>query len=246
MSSRRFDSIDLLRGMAIVWMTLYHFCFDLNQSGYLRENFYLDTFWTTQRTLIVSMFLFCAGLAQAVALQQGQSARQFARRLLQIGACALLVTAGSWIMFPKSFIYFGVLHGIALMLLMVRLTASWGQWLWGAGAAVIMLQFLAPYAHSHWPAAEFLNDRAFNWLGLVSRKPVTEDYVPLVPWLGVMWWGTAAGQWLLGNRRQWLSFAVAPAVAPLTWLGRWSLTWYMLHQLVLIGTLNAIAAIKAH
>ena len=35
------------------------------------------------------------------------------------------------------------------------------------------------------------------FVSLIGRKPVTEDYVPLVPWLGVMWWGMAAGQWAL-------------------------------------------------
>jgi uncharacterized membrane protein len=34
---------------------------------------------------------------------------------------------------------------------------------------------------------------ALNWLGLIGYKPITEDYVPLLPWLGVMWWGMAAG-----------------------------------------------------
>jgi peptidoglycan/LPS O-acetylase OafA/YrhL len=32
--------------------------------------------------------------------------------------------------------------------------------------------------------------------------------------------------------------------APLQWLGRWSLSWYMVHQPVLIGMLAAIAALK--
>jgi uncharacterized membrane protein len=79
---------------------------------------------------------------------------------------------------------------------------------------------------------------------LISRKPITEDYVPLLPWLGVMWWGMAAGQWLLVQRPQWLGHKVPAAAAPLAWLGRWSLSWYMLHQPVLIGALMALAAIK--
>ena len=76
----RFDTIDALRGVAIVWMTLFHFFFDLSFLGFARENFYRDPFWTWQRVAIVSLFLFCAGLGQAVAWQQGQSWPRFWRR----------------------------------------------------------------------------------------------------------------------------------------------------------------------
>jgi uncharacterized membrane protein len=237
--SARFDSIDALRGVAIVWMTAFHFCFDLNHFGWLRQNFYTDPFWTWQRTAIVSLFLFCAGLGQAVAVDQGQDWRRFWKRWGQVAACALLVTAGSVWMFPKSFIYFGVLHGIALMLIVVRLTAGWGAVLWLAGAIAIASAPLARWAHGEWPALDVLDGRAWNWLGLIGRKPVTEDYVPLLPWLGVMWWGMAAGQWLLARRPEWPGRRLPAASAPLSWLGRWSLSWYMVHQPVLIGALMA-------
>lgn len=244
-SSHRFDTIDAVRGLAVVWMTLFHFCFDLNHFGYLRQDFYNDPFWTGQRTVIVSLFLFCAGLGQAVAVQREQSAQRFWKRWAQVAACALLVTAGSYWMYPKSFIYFGVLHGIAVMLIVVRFTSGWGRWLWLAGGVTIAMKFIAAYAHSYWAGAGFLNDPAFNWLGLISRKPITEDYVPLLPWLGVMWWGMAAGQWVLQRRLHWVNRSSIPAAtAPLAWLGRWSLSWYMLHQPVLIGLLMAVAALK--
>src|SRR6478736_3341785 len=102
MPSRRFDSIDTLRGVAIVWMTVFHFCFDLNHFGWIRQNFYADPVWTGQRTAIVTLFLFCAGLSQAVALGQGQGWPRFWKRWVQIAGCALLVTAGSMLMFPRS------------------------------------------------------------------------------------------------------------------------------------------------
>ena len=244
MTAKRFDTIDVLRGVAIVWMTLFLLCFDLNQFGYLKQNFYLDPFWTWQRAAIVSLFLFCAGLGQAVAVQWGQSSQRFWKRWLQIAACALLVTAGSYWMYPKSFIYFGVLHGIALMLIVVRLTAGWGRGLWLAGVLAIAIYLVAPHAHSAWPGISFLNDPALNWLGFISRKPITEDYVPLLPWLGVMWWGVAAGQWLLQRRIHWVGGALPAGAAPLAWLGRWSLSWYMLHQPVMTGLLMAVAALK--
>jgi uncharacterized membrane protein len=244
MPGQRYDSIDTLRGVAIVWMTVFHFSFDLNHFGWLHQDFYRDAFWTGQRTAIVSLFLFCAGLGQAVAVVQSQSWMRFWKRWAQVTGCALLVTAGSYFMFPKSFIYFGVLHGIALMLIVVRGTAGWGRWLWIAGAIALAAKPVAELAHAQWPALEFLNDRTWNWLGLIDRKPITEDYVPLFPWLGVMWWGMAAGEWLLANHRERLARPMPRATAPLAWLGRWSLTWYMVHQPVLIGVLTAIQSLK--
>ena len=56
----RYGRLDALRGVAIVWMAVFHFCFDLNFFGWLdpRQNFYTDPFWTMQRKAIVSLFLF--------------------------------------------------------------------------------------------------------------------------------------------------------------------------------------------
>ena len=241
MTRSRFDSIDTLRGLAVVWMTVFHFCFDLNYFGYIRQDFYHDPLWTWQRTAIVSLFLFCAGLGQAVAVEQGQSWGRFWTRWAQVAACALLVSAGSYWMFPKSYIYFGVLHGIALMLILTRFSARWGQWLWLAGAIMFALKPLAELAHAQWPVLGFLDSQAWNWLGLVSRKPITEDYVPLTPWLGAMWWGMGCGQLLLRHRRAWLTSRMPRQSGPLAWLGRWSLSWYMLHQPVLMGALMLVA-----
>lgn len=233
MDRLRFDRLDVLRAVAIVWMAAYHFCYDLNHFGFIRQNFYTDPFWTTQRTAIVSLFLFCAGLGQAVAWQQGQGWLRFWRRWGQVAGCALLVSAGSYLMFPRSFIYFGVLHGIAVMLIVTRLSAGWGRWLWPLGLLAIVLP--------HFVQHPFFDTRWTNWVGLITRKPVTEDYVPLLPWLGVMWWGLAAGQWMLARRPGWLADDVPHALVPLAVLGRWSLSFYMLHQPIFIGALAAMA-----
>lgn len=230
----RFDRLDALRGAAVVWMVGFHFCFDLNHFRWLSQNFYDDPFWTVQRACIVSLFLFCAGMGQAVALAQRQPWHRFWRRWAQVAGCALLVTAGSWFIFPRSFITFGVLHGIAVMLIVVRLSARSGILLWALGLAAIV----APW----WLHDPFFDSRATNWVGLVTRRPVTEDYVPLLPWLGVMWWGMAAGQWVLARRRSWLTGELPRGASPLAWLGRWSLTVYMVHQPVFFGILTLVAA----
>ena len=243
-SVARLDLVDALRGFAMVWMTVFHFCFDLNNFGYIQQNFYTDPVWTWQRTCILSLFLFTAGFSQAVAVSQGQSWPRFWRRWSQIAVCALLVTAGSYWMFPKTFIYFGVLHGMLLMLVVVRFTASWGHWLWLMGAMMVAAGWFAGQLTLPADVANLLNSKSLNWIGWVTRKPHTEDFVPLIPWLGVMWWGAASGAWAMRSNAQWLRSP--PPAAPAVWrglttLGRWSLSYYMLHQPILIGGLMAWA-----
>lgn len=236
----RFDRLDALRGLAIVWMVAFHFAFDLNHFGWLQppQRFNVDPLWTTQRTLIVSLFLLCAGAGQAIALQAGMGWPRFWRRWGQVAGCALLVSAGSALMFPRSWISFGVLHGIALMLIAARVLWPLGGWLWPLGALLVALP--------RWLQHPLFDSRWTNWVGLVTHKPVTEDYVPLLPWLGVLLWGLAAGRWLLQQRRGWLAGPLPGSAAGrgLALLGRWPLTVYMLHQPLLIGVLTALQALR--
>lgn len=233
----RLDAIDTLRGVALVWMAVYHFCFDLNNFGFARLDFYRDPFWTLQRTAILGLFLFCAGVGQAVALHQAQPWSRFWLRWIQIAACAVLVSAGSWWMFPDSFIYFGVLHGMAVMLVIARLTAGWGPWLLVPALLALVVPYGAAGLLAQSPWEQVFNAPTLNWLGLITRKPVTKDYVPLLPWIGVLWCGTLVGaRWM----REAGSYPAWQAVGPwstLAWLGRRSLWVYMLHQPVLIGAL---------
>jgi len=235
--------LDALRGLAMVWMTAFHLSFDLSHFGWWPQDFYNDPRWTIQRNCIVGLFLLCAGAGQALALQQGQGLRAFARRWLQIAGCALLVSLGSWWMFPSSFIYFGVLHGMAVMLLILRLSATrWrgGDALWWlAGALVLALSWAAPALVQSDPRLTVFNERWLNWIGLISHKPITEDHVPLLPWLGLMLWGYAATRWLLRHRPNWLTGPLPRGGRALAALGTWSLSYYMLHQPVMIGLLSA-------
>lgn len=240
----RYEAVDALRAAAMVWMAAFHFCFDLAHFGVWPQDFRNDPVWTTQRTLILSLFLFCAGLGQAIALHQGQTFQRFTRRWLQIAGCALLVSLGSFFMFPRSFIYFGVLHGMAVMLLIARFTAGWGAWLWLCGLVALALPAAAHHlltgAWSH--LAPVFDARSLNWLGLVARKPFTEDYVPIFPWLGVLWWGLATGQWALRKGGGgWLQAPLPKVFSPLAVLGRWSLSFYMVHQPVLIPIAMGLA-----
>ena len=243
--SQRFDRLDLWRGLAIVWMACFHFSFDLNQYRFIApQNFYGDPFWTHQRLCIVSMFLLGAGAGQAVAADAALAWGRFWRRWIRIAACAALVSAGSYLMFPRGWISFGVLHGMAVMLILLRLlgTALPPARLARAPLALASVALLAAVAWMlpHWVQDPFFDSRLTNWVGLITHLPATEDYVPVLPWLGMMLAGYLVASLLLVHARAAFTGAVPSFLRPLAVLGRWSLSFYMIHQLVLIGALELI------
>ena len=230
----RFGGLDTLRGVAIAWMVSFHFCFDLNWFGYAHFDFYGSPWWLDQRIAIVSLFLLCAGLSQSWGDARERAPGAFWKRWAQIFGCGLLVVGGSYLAFPDSFIYFGILQGVAAMLLLHRaLGRRLGAWM----LLLVPLLLLAP---SLWGSAAF-DGRWLNWTGLIAHKPITEDYVPLLPWYGVFALGAGVGALL--RRDDFRLLARLPTLPPLAWLGRRPLTIYMVHQPLLIGALWLVSKV---
>ena len=231
----RYDRLDALRGFAIVWMAAFHFAFDLNHFGLLspRQNFYADPLWTTQRTLHREPVP--AGRRRGPG--RGRGARAVVAEVLEaLGPGGGVRRAGV----PRLVVHVPAQLDQLRRAARHRAHAARAAGHRAARARVVRLLGLVAIALPHLVQHPFFDTRLTNWVGLVTRKPVTEDYVPLLPWLGVMGLGYAA-------TREAAACAAAlarpahcrGALRPLALLGRWPLTFYMLHQPVLIGLVMA-------
>jgi uncharacterized membrane protein len=224
----RIPGLDALRGLAIVAMAAYHFCFDLRWFGYAQWDFEHDPRWIAARSLILGSFLLLAGVSLVLASRRADASRAFVRQVARIAAAALVVTIASYFAFPRSFIWFGVLHAIAVSLLLARPLVAHPRAALALGAAVVA-------AGVAWSSPAF-DAPPLRWIGFMTHKPVTEDYVPLFPWAGVLLLGIPLGHALLQRGPGVLApFGRLPA--GLAWLGRHSLLVYLVHQPVLVGLL---------
>lgn len=221
----RIAGLDAARGLAIVAMIGYHFCFDLRYFGLTRWDFEHGAGWLAARATILSSFLLIAGVSAVLANRQPAPIAHWLRHVAIIAGAALLVSAGSYVLFPGSFIWFGVLHAIALSLLLAKPLLTRPRLAAIAGVAAIA----AGVAYAN-PA---FDNRLIGFAGFMTQKPITEDYVPLFPWMGVLLLGIAAGHWLVGTRFAALH-PLARLPRALAFLGRHSLLVYLVHQPVLL------------
>lgn len=230
--SRRIAAIDVARGLALIAMAIYHFGWDLEFFGYAPPGMTAVGGWKIFARSIAGSFLFLVGVSLVLAHGSHIRWRMFARRLLAIVAAAAAITIATRFATPDRYIFFGILHCIALSsvlgLAFVRVPALISLAL---GAAVI---FLTPSL-----VAPFFDQPYLLWLGLSTQTVHSNDYVPLLPWFGPVLIGIAVGKFLTRNNllepiasiyrgSDWLSSVVA-------FTGRHSLAFYLLHQPALIG-----------
>jgi uncharacterized membrane protein len=234
----RIDAIDIARGLALVAMAIYHFTWDLEFFGYVPASMTAVGGWKLFARCIASSFLFLVGVSLFLGHAKGIRWSGFLRRLAMVAGAALAISVVTYLAVPEGFIFFGILHQIALAsvlgLAFLRLPA-----------VVTLLAAAAVIAAPHYLRSDFFNDSWWWWTGLSENRPRSNDYVPIFPWFAAVLTGIAAAR--IAERTgivAKLATLRAPRWTwPLTFGGRHSLAVYLIHQPVLIACIWLFAQI---
>lgn len=241
MKKLRYRSIDSLRGLAVVLMVIYHFCYDLLYFRIYEFDFYEDPFWIYFRSFIVCMFVSVVGVSLYLAHQPSIRWLAAFKRILILILSAGLITAISYVIFPDRAIVFGIIHFIAL----ASFIALWFVHvpLFSLLSGIVIIIVGISYSST------FFDNAWIHWLGMMTHKPATEDYVPLLPWLGVVLVGVSLGHWLthasIGKKVLSLDNQLTTNRL-LNWAGRHSLAIYLLHQPVLFAMFSIVTMGRNH
>ncbi len=238
--ARRLWEVDTFRGVAIVLMVIYHFTWDLNYFGLYQVDNFLTGPWQVFARSIATMFIFTMGVSLTLSYNRdiqraGSSANLFKKYLLRglkIFGWGMVITVATIIFIGwHGFVIFGILHLLGLSIILAYPFLKFDKWVsLVAGVIVIALGVYIEPLHvtSPW----------FIWLGIRQIGRSMVDFYPIFPWFGITLLGVFTGYFLYPQGRRRFSWPDLGKVAPirgLQFLGRHSLTIYLIHQPILIG-----------
>jgi uncharacterized membrane protein len=229
--SRRIDAIDIARALALVAMAIYHFTWDLEHFGYVAPGLTEHGGWRLFARCIASSFLFLVGVSLVLANRKGIRWPSFWKRFVMIAVAAAAITAVTFFATPDAFIFFGILHEIALASLIGLLFLRVPVIL----SLVIAAGIIAAPVYLRSP---FFDAPFWWWLGLSTIDPHSNDYVPVLPWFAPVLIGIALAKLAerYGVFDRLAAWQPGSWARPFTFAGRHSLAVYLLHQPILFGS----------
>ncbi len=231
--THRIEVLDFARGLALVAMTVFHFGFDLELFGLKEPGYIAQPHWKYFARSIASSFLFLAGFGLYLAHVNGIRWMPWRRRMIKIISAAMLITAVTYVATRGQYIFFGILHAIALASLVCLAFLSFPAW-------IIAIVAAAVFAVGQSFETTLLNHWAWWWTGLSQAPISSSDYVPVFPWFSAPLFGVAAAKIVVQNN--WIELLSKPKFDTFwgratKFIGRHSLVYYLLHQPVMIALL---------
>lgn len=238
----RYTVIDVLRGISVICMIIYHAAWDLVNVHSVEIAWFTSAFGSAFQAYIRWSFIIISGFSLFLGKRK-------IKRGLTVLLSSLAVTGVTVFVTPQSAIKYGVLTflGVAMLVgaLFEKLTLKIHPLV---GIAVSFLLFLFFFNAEigtvglfgyKLPLPNTLFANEFTaFLGFPYREFHSSDYVPLIPWIFLYFSGSFL--FLIFKRYGLLRMLSGVSVKSLEWVGRNALPIYLIHQPLIYGVMFLI------
>jgi uncharacterized membrane protein len=221
----RLPVLDLIRGFFVLFMVMFHLSFDLVYFGYMQSTIINSGFVDFFANLVRFGFIFLVGVSSRIIYLNSSSYNEYLLKQLKrfciLVTCALLISVTTYFI-TDDYIYFGILHLISFTVLFLACLPSKRLL-----SAFIFINIALAILFEQWKVIVGIN------IPIASL-----DFFAVYPWILAALIGYFSFQSLLPIFRKfefrstWLEF-----------IGKKSLTIYMLHQPIFIGVILLVNSI---
>ena len=211
----RANYLDSLRGIAVIWMVIFHTAYDLNMFQFVSWDFSTG-FWYAFPRVIAFTFLFCVGASLNYTHRPRINWNSLIKRSQKLGLAALIISLSTYFMFPSNWIYFGTLHCIFMGSILGALLVNKRK----IALVILILILIAQYAL----------DFDIKWVSSLTKRQ-SMDFIPIYPWFWPILLGILIQPFLS-------KLSILQEIKPnryLNFLGQNSLKIYLIHQPVIFG-----------
>ncbi len=233
----RAEFLDLLRGIAIIYVMLYHLLYDLIYFGGIDLPFFFTDWWEAVHQVFLVVLFGVSGICAG-----------FSKNVLKRGATLFLLgellTIGTSLFMPDNVIVFGVLSCFGAVMLIYGVISPVMKKIPNVVIFALFAILAVMFRSFSRTDSIFLffaeiqldlpRDADYLYpIGITSADFRSADYFPLVPYGFVFLAGTAFSDIVKSRRLPKLVYSAKLPV--INFLGRYSLWAYIIHQPVFMA-----------
>ena len=225
----RIHLLDVLRGGLVLAMVIYHFFWDLGYFKFIDLKNIIQGLPLLLAQCIGAGFIIVSGISFKLASLSYNFRAKFLKRIGVLLLICLLITLITVLLDSTSYIFFGIIHLMVACSLIgyLLLRIKYNYLLF----VIFIFSLIPSISKIKYDLPNYL-----SWLGVSREVPITNDFYPLFPWVSFYLFGL----WVYHPLRSYITdqnksshinyYKFSIIYKGLQFLGRTSLTIYILHQ----------------
>lgn len=230
---KRFIELDLLRGLAVVGMIIYHLFYVMNFYGVFEQEM-REGRWQILRIIVQFLFIGLVGISMQISWQKSSKSRakfykKHWRRAVIMFALGMLITLVTWFVIGEGYVRFGILHFIGVAILCASFVVG--------HKFLLLLLAIVSFWIFWWTKDIHSSSIILHALGTELTGTYSIDYFPISKWLPLVFVSMFFGEVFytdldLAVKR--FRFLRKLKLNTIYFLGRHSLIIYLIHVPLII------------
>ena len=165
--------LDITRGICVLAMIAYHFCWDLGYFGFIDLRLITQGFGLFIAQLIGLSFITIAGISSRILSLSDSFKQKFLKRFFKLVFISAVISTATFMLNRNSFIFFGILHFLSvcslISLILIYIKSSFHLLLIFLCAAIISISgitFNLPFM--------------LSWLGFNKEIPGNKRFLSII------------------------------------------------------------------